>query len=504
MRRYIWFVLIALSALWITAALLYPWMWLGGAIVLPLLIWAAIDTFQNSDNVRRNFPVLGSVNVFLTKQRHVPQEVALLSSTEGRPFDRIQIRLVKKRAENAGMHEPFGTEYEYNTPGREWFAHSLYPGDKENPDTRVTIGGPACVHPYSASVLNVGAMSFGSISANATRALCRGAALGGFAVNTGEGGLTDHHLEPGCDLIWQIGTGYFGCRTNEGRFDPDIFAEKAAQERVRMIEIKISQGAKPGFGAILPASKNTEEIAGYRGIEPHTEVRSPPGHAEFHDHEGLLRFVDRLRSLSGAKPVGIKACLGQREEWLELIERMAALKIVPDFISIDAGDGGTGAADLDSIHYVGMPGNEALGFLHSSLVDAGIREQTRLIMNGKVTNSFDIARYLAKGADACFASRAFMLSLGCVQSLKCDSNHCPTGITTMNPRLTRGLVVSDKAARVRNFHENTVLGLCHLLGAAGVDALSNLQESHIQRVQAPQDREARGASVSISTKGNFL
>ncbi|MBD3675663.1 MAG: FMN-binding glutamate synthase family protein [Planctomycetaceae bacterium] len=462
-------------------SLLHPILWLSFVVIGPLTALAAYDFFQTHNNVRRNYPLLGTINELIKRERHIPQEIVLQKSWEGRPFSLLQQRLVKKRADDELTSEPFGTEMDYGAIGHDWLVHSLYPVNEVKDNFRVRVGGPQCRQHYNASILNVAAMSYGSISSNAVRALCKAAKKENFAVNTGEGGISDHHWEPGCDLIWQIGTAYFGCRTQDGRFNSDVFAEQALRPTIKMIEIKISQGAKPGFGAILPASKNTREIANYRQIEPHNDVHSPPNHSEFQTHEELLGFVQRLRDLSDGKPIGIKLCLGQQDEFKELCRVMQQAEIVPDFIAIAGGEGGSGAAALDSIHHVGSPTEESLVFVNKELMEVGLRDHITLFVAGKVISGFDTVRYLALGADACYSARGMMFALGCVQSLKCNKNTCPTGITTMNPARVAGLVVNDKAMKVANYHRNTIEGVRSIMAAAGVSDRSGLNCSLIQR-----------------------
>lgn len=469
----------------IGVALIQPLLWFAVLVFLPIVLIGGIDFFQRGNNIRRNYPFFGSINELVKSERHIPQEVLIQQSWEGRPFTRLQMRLVKKRATDELKNEPFGTEMDYAASGHDWLKHSAYPSREIEEDLRVTIGGPGCTRPYSASLLNIAAMSFGSISSHAVRALGGGAKLGGFALNTGEGGLTDHHTDTGADIIWQIGTAYFGCRDDEGNFDPRAFEERAKHPLVKIVEVKISQGAKPGFGAILPASKNTPEVARYRQIEPDKEVRSPPHHAEFSDASGLLVFVQRLRDLSGGKPVGIKLCLGQREEFVELCRTLRETGTTPDFITIAGGEGGTGAASLDSIHHVGAPGEESLVFAHDTLVEHELKDDIKLFYANKVVSGFDLARALALGADACYSARGMMFALGCVQSLKCNTDRCPTGITTMRSSRVAGLVVSDKKQKIANYHRNTLHGLNELLRAAGVQRPDDLRRHHIERRIGP-------------------
>ena len=332
---------------------------------------------------------------------------------------------------------------------------------------RVRFGGPKCTQPYEASLLNISAMSFGSLSENAIKALNGGAKKGGFYHNTGEGGLSHHHLEPGGDLVWQVGTGYFGCRDAQGAFDPECFKQNAALPQVRMIELKLSQGAKPGHGGILPAGKNTPEIARIRNVEPGTTVYSPPWHTAFSDSEGLLRFVDQLRDLSGGKPVGFKLCIGKAEEFTDNCETMISTGLMPDFITVDGAEGGTGAAPLEFADSVGMPIVPALMFVNNSLKHYGLKQHIRIIASGKVASAADLLKMLALGADTCNSARGFMFALGCIQALRCNTNNCPAGVATQDKGLQRGLVVTDKAERVYHFHRNTLHAAIELLSACG-------------------------------------
>ncbi|RME72925.1 MAG: FMN-binding glutamate synthase family protein, partial [Planctomycetota bacterium] len=402
------------------------------------------------------------------------QQYFIESDVDAHPIEREFRALVYQRAKGELETRPFGTERNVYAVGYEWASHSMAPLAPNGQPPRVRVGGPRCTAPYDASLLNISAMSFGALSAAAVRALNRGAAAGGFAHNTGEGGISPYHLEGGGDLIWQIGTGYFGCRTPDGRFDPDRFAENARRPSVRMIEIKLSQGAKPGHGGVLPGCKVTPEIAAIRGVEPWKTVFSPPGHSAFSTPLELVAFVERLRELSGGKPVGIKLCLGRVREFLALCKAMRETGDGPDFITVDGGEGGTGAAPLEFANSIGMPARDAWSYAHNALVGAGCRERVRLFASGKILSGFHMIRALALGADVCLSARGFMLALGCIQALRCNSDRCPTGITTQNPWLTRGLVVEDKAQRVERFHRATVEAACELLGAMGLRAIDGL------------------------------
>src|SRR5690606_26253153 len=353
--------------------------------------------------------------------------------------------MVYQRAKNVIDTVPFGTQMDVYEPGYEWMNHSMYAGRvKVDEDPRVMIGGEHCTQPYSSSLLNISAMSFGSWSRNAVLALNKGAKMGGFAHNTGEGGISPYHLEPGGDLIWQIGAGYFGCRDEKGRFNPELFAKNSQIPNVKMIELKISQGAKPGHGGILPARKNTEEIAKIRHVKPHTEVDSPPSHSEFKDPEGLLRLIHEMRELSGGKPVGFKLCIGRKEEFISICEAMVKTGLKPDFITIDGGEGGTGAAPVEFSNSLGMPMLDGLAFAIDTLKGYGLKEDIKVMSSGKIMSSFHIARALAIGADLCKSARAMMLAVGFIQALKCNVNTCPTGVATQDPELMKGLDVEDK------------------------------------------------------------
>ncbi|MFT3884409.1 MAG: FMN-binding glutamate synthase family protein [Flavobacteriales bacterium] len=437
------------------------------AIVLPLVVIGLLDLFQHKHTILRNFPVLGYFRYFFEFISPEIQQYFIERSTDGRPFSRQQRALAYTRAKNVADTVPFGTQLDINATDYEGLRHSLYPAPLLKEPPRVRFGGPHCTKPYDASLLNISAMSFGALSERAVLALNGGAKKGGFYHNTGEGGLSDHHLRPGGDIVWQIGTGYFGCRTLEGEFDPELFRQKAAHEQVRMIEIKLSQGAKPGHGGVLPAPKNTPEIARIRHVTPHTTVLSPPGHSAFRDAEGLLRFVVKLRELSGGKPVGFKLCIGRTEEFTELCRLMRDTGMRPDFITVDGAEGGTGAAPLEFTDSVGMPIEPALMFVRRSLEQHGLKPDIRIIASGKVLTAASLLKMLALGADTCNSARGFMFALGCIQALRCNTNNCPTGVATQDKGLQRGLVITDKAERVHHFHKNTLHAAIELLAACG-------------------------------------
>jgi glutamate synthase domain-containing protein 2 len=461
-------------------------LWWIIALLLPVTVIGWYDSLQHKDNISKNYPVLGAFKKAYTAERHTIVQEFLESNTEGKPFSWQQRKIVYARAEGTLLSTPFGTELDFSMPGSEWCLHTISPIPVLQEDLRINIGSKDCLKPYDASILNVSGMSYGSISRNAIMALGQGAKAGNFALNTGEGGLTQWHLIPGCDLVFQFGTGYFGCRNKEGNFDHGRFKELAGLPEVKMIEVKISQGAKPGYGAILPASKNTEEIAKIRGLIPYTTIYSPGAHTAFSSPIGLLEFVKELRELSGGKPVGFKLCIGYEHEFVAICKAMLETGIRPDYIVIDGSEGGTGAANLDSINYVGMPVELALAFAHDTLVGFNLRKDIKLIGSGKVISSFDIIKFLALGADSVNSARAMMFALGCAQAMKCNTNECPTGVTSMEPDLVRGLVVKDKKVKVANFHKNTIEGIKELIAASGFRGLDQLKRSNIYRRTGPE------------------
>ena len=459
------------------------WFWPVGlwSLILfgPLLIVGFSDYFQRSHAVRRNFPLIGNLRYFFESIRPEINQYFVESNRDGMPFSREARSLVYQRAKGELDTLPFGTQMDVYAPGYEWVNHSLAPKHLDWQSLRVKIGGPDCGLPYNASLLNISAMSFGSLSKNAILALNGGARDGNFAHNTGEGGISPYHLEPGGDLIWQLGTGYFGCRQKDGSFDEEAFREKAGNGAVKMIEIKLSQGAKPGHGGILPAAKLTPEIARIRGVDLGRDVISPAAHRAFSSPRGMMTFVARLRELSGGKPIGIKLCLGSHREFFCLCKAMHETGITPDYIAVDSGEGGTGAAPLELSNHMGAPGIDGLVFVHNALLGFGLREHIRLMASGKITTAFDMVRRLALGADLIYSARAMMLALGCIQALRCNSNHCPTGVATQKPGLVTGLVVADKRARVARYHQDTLKSLAEVLGAMGLESPSQLRPHHI-------------------------
>jgi glutamate synthase domain-containing protein 2 len=458
----------------------FYWFVLG---VLLLALWGLYDMVQTKHSLMRNFPLFGRARWLMEALRPKLYQYFIESDTSGRPINRIDRNTIYQRAKKDSDTMPFGTQLDVYAEGYEWMTHSIAPLDFHgvNHNPRVVFGNKDCKQPYSGSILNVSAMSYGSLSKNAIEALNAGAKIGGFAHNTGEGGLSPYHLNQGGDIIWQIGTGYFSARNLDGSFSDEAFKKNAALPQVKMIELKLSQGAKPGHGGILPAAKNNEEIATIRLVTPHTTVASPPYHSAFNSPKGLIQFIARLRNLSGGKPVGFKLCIGHKSEFIAICKAMVEMDTYPDFITIDGGEGGTGAAPQEFSNYVGAPLLDGLAFVNNMLIGFGIKQHIKLIASGKIISGFHIVRVLALGADACNSARAMMMALGCIQALTCNTNKCPTGVATQDPELVKGLVVSDKKQRVANYHNDTVKAYVELMGASGLSDASQLTRSHIYR-----------------------
>jgi glutamate synthase domain-containing protein 2 len=452
-------------------------------VFAPIILIGYIDIFQKKHTIKRNFPVLGNIRYLLEKMRPEIMQYFVETDTEGAPINRLFRTLIYERAKKVNDTTPFGTQMDVYRVGYEWMDHSIYAKnhvDFKN-EPRILVGGKDCTKPYSASILNISAMSFGALSQNAVLAMNSGAKKGGFAHNTGEGGISPYHKQPGGDLIWQVGTGYFGCRKPDGSFCPDTFQKNATIDNVKMIELKISQGAKPGHGGILPASKNTAEIAAIRHVEPHTDVLSPPGHTAFKDAEGLMHFIKQLRDLCGGKPVGFKLCVGKENEFEDICKAMITTGIKPDFITVDGGEGGTGAAPIEFSNSIGMPLRDGLSFVIDTLNGYDLKKDIKVIASGKIFSGFHMARVIALGADMCNSARAMMMATGCIQALECNKNTCPVGVATQNKSLMKGLNVKDKATRVANYHEETVKSFIELMAASGVCNPKELQRKHINR-----------------------
>ncbi len=447
-----------------------------------------LDLRQSHHAITRNYPVIGHLRFLFEFIRPEIRQYFIESDREAAPFSRAQRSLVYQRAKGAPDNRPFGTQLDVGQNGYEWINHSMKPSRVDDPNFRVWIGGEpgrpsrsSCSQPYQASVFNISAMSFGSLSANAILALNRGAKLGGFAHDTGEGSISRHHREHGGDLIWEIGSGYFGCRNPDGSCSAERFAENASAPQVKMIEIKMSQGAKPGHGGVLPGAKVTPEIAEARGVPVGVTCVSPAAHSAFSTPIELMHFIARLRELSGGKPTGFKLCIGHAWEWFAMVKAMLETGITPDFVVVDGAEGGTGAAPVEFTDHVGTPVQEGLLLVHNTLVGVGLRDHIRIGAAGKVTSAFDIARLMALGADWCNAARGFMMALGCIQAQTCHTGECPTGVTTQDPLRQRALVPESKAQRVYNFHRSTLHALQELVQAAGLNHPGQITAEHIMR-----------------------
>ena len=451
--------------------------------VLTLIgVW---DIVQTKHSLRRNYPIMAHIRFMLEKIRPEIRQYFLESETDGTPFNRAKRSIVYQLAKGELDKRPFGTQQNIYGNQFEWINHSLVPVPAAQHDLRVMVGGPDCKQPYSLSLFNVSAMSFGSLSANAIRALNKGAKLGNFAHDTGEGGFSRYHKEFGGDIIWELGSGYFGCRNDDGTFSAERFAKEAANPQVKMIEIKLSQGAKPGHGGVLPGPKVTAEISDARGVPIGVDCVSPASHSMFSTPLELIQFVAQLRELSGGKPVGFKLCIGHPWEFMGICKAMLESGTRPDFIVIDGTEGGTGAAPLEFVDHIGTPMREGLIFAHNCLVGAGLRDTIRLGVAGRIITGFDMALVLALGADWCNAARGFMFALGCVQAQACHTDHCPSGVATQNAWRQHAVVVPDKAERVRRFHDNTLAALADLVGAAGLAHPKDLTPMHLlKRVSA--------------------
>ena len=450
-------------------------------LFLLLSLIGLYDLQQAHHAILRNYPIIGHLRFMLETIRPEIRQYFLESETEASPFSRAQRTLVYSRAKGASDKRPFGTQLDVRAVGYEWINHSLAPSRLANHDFRVKVGGKDCTQPYDISLFNISAMSFGALSANAVLALNLGAKMGGFAHDTGEGSISRHHRVHGGDLIWEIGSGYFGCRDEQGHFNPERFVENVRSPQVKMVEIKLSQGAKPGHGGVLPGPKVTEEIAEARGVMVGQDCVSPATHSSFSTPIELMQFVQQLRTLSEGKPVGIKLCIGHPWEWFAIVKAMLETGIQPDFVVVDGAEGGTGAAPLEFSDHMGMPLQEALRLVHNTLVGAGLRDAIRVGASGKIVSAFDMARALALGADWCNSARGFMFALGCIQAQTCHSGNCPTGVTTQDPKRQMALVVPSKAERVHNFHTHTLEALQELMQASGLQTPHDFTPRHIMR-----------------------
>ena len=479
------------------------WQWLA-VLSGTLTIFGVVDLMQTRNTLRRNFPISAHIRTFFEYFRPMLRQYVVESDMEEVPFSHMQREIVYQRAKNILDKRPFGTELDLYADNYEWINHSLAPAKIDSHDFRLAIGGDDCTQPYSASVFNISAMSFGALSANAIRALNEGARRGGFYHDTGEGSISQYHRENGGDLIWEIGSGYFGCRDADGGFSEERFVENALSPQVKMIEIKLSQGAKPGHGGVLPAAKVSEEISRARGVPIGVDCVSPAAHSAFSTPIGLLEFVARLREKSGGKPTGFKLALGHPWEWFGIAKAMQQSGILPDFIVVDGGEGGTGAAPLEFTDHVGAPLREALLLVHNTLVGLNLRDKVRIGASGKVITAFDLARMLALGADWCNAARGFMFALGCIQSQNCHTDLCPTGIATQDPSRWKKLNVPDKAERVKMFHENTLKALKELIAAAGLVHPNELGPEHVVRRVSSTEVRSLAALYKFVAPGELL
>ncbi|WCO68142.1 FMN-binding glutamate synthase family protein [Iamia majanohamensis] len=491
-RTKVFWGMLVLAVLVLPLALVSPWFLLLEVVLVPLVLLGVWDLAQTRHSILRNYPIVGHLRFVFEDMGPELHQYLVENDTDGRPFDRDTRSLMYERAKGVPDQKPFGTELDVYGTGYTWMTHSVAPHpmiDEPERNMRITVGGPHCAQPYSSSVLNISAMSFGALGHAAVRAMNLGAKKGGFAHDTGEGGLSKYHRENGGDLIWQVGTGYFGCRTPDGDFSPELFQETAALEQVKMIEIKVSQGAKPGHGGILPGAKVTEEIAEARLVPAGQDVLSPTYHKAFSTPREMMSFITQLRELSGGKPVGFKICIGYPIEIASIVKAMVETGVVPDFIVVDGGEGGTGAAPLEFSDALGAPLIEGLMIVQNVMVGAGLRDQVKIGASGKLVSASAMARAMALGADWCNSARGFMFAVGCIQSQRCHTNRCPVGVTTQNEKLQRALVVPDKAERVHGFHRHTVHALAEMVAAMGLDHTAELRPDHVlQRVSTTEVR----------------
>jgi len=462
-------------------------------IWIPLILFGVltligtIDLLQTRHAVLRNYPLTAHIRFILEEIRPEIRQYFLESEKDGTPFSRDKRAIVYQRAKRALDKRPFGTQYDVYASGFEWLNHSIAPKPVTKQQFRIDIGGPGCSKPYSASIFNISAMSFGALSANAIRALNTGAKRGNFAHDTGEGGYSAYHRENGGDIIWEIGSGYFSCRNEDGTFCAEKFEAAAKSDQIKMVELKLSQGAKPGHGGVLPGAKVSPEIAAARGVPVGVDCVSPSRHSAFSTPIELMQFIATMRRLSGGKPAGFKLCIGHPWEFLAICKAMLETDIYPDFIVIDGKEGGTGAAPLEFSDHLGMPLREGLNFVHNALIGINARDRIKLGASGKIISAFDIARVMALGADWSNSARGFMFALGCIQSQSCHTDRCPTGVSTQDRVRQRALVVPDKTERVYNFHRATVEALAELVAAAGLEHPTDFTPAHFSRRISPND-----------------
>jgi len=462
-------------------------------VLVPAMVFAALtalgfyDLVQQNHAILRNYPISAHLRFLLEQIRPEMRQYFFESEKDGVPFSRDTRAVIYQRAKMVLDKRPFGTQEDVYREGYEWMHHSMAAHSRGDDTFRITIGGPDCTKPYSASVFNISAMSFGALSPNAVRALNAGARKGGFAQDTGEGGVSPYHRENGGDLIWEIGSGYFGCRNPDGSFNPQEFARVSSDDQIKMVELKMSQGAKPGHGGVLPAAKVSEEISRIRGVAMGEDCISPASHRAFSTPLQMMAFIGEMRRLSGGKPAGFKLCVGHPWEFLAICKAMRESGIYPDFIVVDGKEGGTGAAPLEFMDHLGMPMREGVNFVHNALIGINARDRIRIGTAGKIATAFDMARAMSIGADWCNSARGFMFALGCIQSLSCHTDRCPTGVTTQDPARNRALVVPHKSERVHNYHRATLMGLSELLAAAGLDHPQEIKPFHFsQRISTTE------------------
>jgi len=503
MRIVFYWIVILSTLLTYTLSLYWPNAIYFFFIIIPYALLCLYDIYSKH-NVLYIYPVIGHLRYMFEFIRPEIQQYFIATNHSGRPFNRETRNFIYQRSKNVVDTLPFGTQYDIHKMGYQYAYHSLIPVEVSENTMRILIGGANCSRPYNASRLNISAMSFGSISSTAVLAMNRGAKLGNFAQNTGEGGISPYHLQEGGDLIWEVASAYFGCRDKDGNFDPKEFSEKARLDVVKMIELKLSQGAKPSHGGILPGIKVNQEIASTRGIPVGVDCISPATHATFQTPEGLLAFIQQLRELSDGKPVGFKMCIGNRTEFMSICKAMIKTKLLPDFITIDGAEGGTGAAPVEFSNRLGTPLNEALSFVQNCLVGCGLRDKITLIGSGKVASGFDLLTKMSLGADACNVARAMMFAVGCIQALKCNTNHCPTGVTTQDPRRIKAIDPLEKSIRVKNYHQATLQSFREIMGAIGIDDPRKLTPNHIQSRISDDHVQSYGELYSQLKVGELL
>lgn len=477
---------VVFTPVFIVLAQLVGWPWYFGLVwAIPTAVVGIWDFLQTKHSILRNYPILGHLRYFFESIRPEMMQYFVETDESGKPYNRIQRTAIYERSKNVEDTKPFGTELDVYSTEYEYITHSVVPKPKQDHKFTVKVGNEQCSRPYEASMLNVSAMSFGALSPNALEALNKGAKMGGFYHDTGEGGCSPYHTKHGGDLVWEVGTGYFGCRNEDGNFDPGLFHETASIDQIKMVEIKVSQGAKAGHGGVLPGAKVNAEIARVRGVPEGKDCISPAFHTAFSTPTELLEFTAKIRDLSGGKPAGFKLCIGRPHEFLAICKAMITTDIYPDFIVIDGAEGGTGAGPVEFLDHMGVPLTEGLLFAHNALVGMGMRKHMRVAASAKVATAFNIASRLAIGADWCNAARAFMFSVGCIQAERCHTNTCPVGVATQDPKLFRGLVVADKAERAKHFHSNTLEALAEVTAAAGLMHPSEFKPCHLVRRTTP-------------------